>query len=134
MIMNKFQNKIAKLSKNYHNVIVAGSAFGSIQDLLEICDTVFVVADKPPSIKAKNLVYRQSFSGSEHLPTIDFLFFDLSTTHLLEQAIPAMGKHRPLVLIEGANVIGRDISGPLYNSHYNAVHQDKHFHVWKSNQ
>jgi hypothetical protein len=53
--MNKIQKRLRKLSRNNTHALVLGSAFGILDQILEIYDTVFVVSESPPAIKAKNL-------------------------------------------------------------------------------
>jgi hypothetical protein len=134
MNMNKFQKRIKKLSKNCQTAIVVGSAFGHLEELLEIFNTVFVIATSTPSVKAKNLVYRESFDNFEQLSDINFVFYDLSEVSMLNRSSSVWHRSHPLVIIEGKEVIGRDLSGPLYSSGYNAIYQDKEYHVWRLKQ
>jgi hypothetical protein len=134
MIMNKFQKRISKMSKSCQAAIVVGSAFGHLEELLEIFGTVFVVDDQPPAIRAKNLVYRESFEMFEQMSEVNFMFYDLNTIGLLDKSPGIWNRNRPIVIIEGRDVIGRDFSKALYDNRYNAVHQEEEYHVWKLNQ
>jgi hypothetical protein len=51
-VMNKIQKTLRKLSPNNTHALVLGSAFGILDQVLEIYDTVFVVSASPPAIKA----------------------------------------------------------------------------------
>lgn len=134
MIMNKFQKRIVKMSKSCQAAIVIGDAFGHLEELLEIFGTVFVVADQPPTIRAKNLVYRESFDKFEQMSEINFMFYNLNTVGLLERSTGLWYRNKPIVIIEGRDVIEREFSKALYASRYNAVHQEEEYHVWKLNQ
>lgn len=134
MIMNKFQKRITKLSKNWQTALVIGNAFGHLEDLLGIFDTVFVIADHPPAIKARNLVYREMFDQFEQLSDIHFMFYDRNTIEMFRSSMGIWNRNKPVVIIEGHDVIGRDLSGHLYTNSYNAVHQEEEYHVWKMKQ
>lgn len=121
------------MSKSSQAAIVVGSAFGHLAELLEIFGTVFVVDDHPPAIRAKNLVYRESFDFFEQLSEVNFMFYDLNTVGLLEKSTGVWNRNRPIVIIEGRDVISRDFSKALYASRYSAVHQEEEYHVWKLN-
>lgn len=134
MIMTKFQKRITKLSKNCQFAIVVGTGFGYLEELLDLFDTVFVIADQPPSIKTKNLVYRENFEMFEQMPNINFMFYDRDAVDKLDRSVGIWSRSSPMVIIEGEEVIGRDLSRSLYGNGYVAVHQETQYHVWRTRQ
>ena len=132
--MNKFQKRISKMSTSCQAAIVVGDGFGHLQELLEVFNTVFVVASKPPAIRARNLIYRESFELFEQLAEVNFMFYNLNSIGLLEKSTGIWTRNKPIVIIEGKDVIGREFSKSLYATRYNAVHQEEEYHVWKLNQ
>jgi hypothetical protein len=60
IIMSKFTKKISKVHKELKDILVVGSAFGNIEDLLETCSTVFISHPKDENLRRKNLVYREN--------------------------------------------------------------------------
>ena len=58
--MTKFKKRLHKLSRNHAHALVLGSAFGILDQVVEIYNTVFVVSAEQPAFKAKNLVYKET--------------------------------------------------------------------------
>ncbi len=58
--MAKFAKRLKKLSGYTENALVVGTAFGNLDQLLEIYINVFVINDEPPSVKARNLIYKEN--------------------------------------------------------------------------
>ena len=82
--MNKFVKRLNKLSRGSENALVIGTAFGNLENILSNYKTVFVIGDNPPSVKSRNLVYRQNFDHLNQLTEISVIFFDLDKLYLLE--------------------------------------------------
>ena len=128
--MTKFEKRLSKAIGKCENAIVVGNGFGYLEPLLAICKTVFVISAQPPEIKAKNLVYREGFNRIEHLSDISVMFVDLNQLHTLEMTSPMWTRYYPSIIIEGAEPIGRDLSGVLYKNHYACTDTKENFHIW----
>lgn len=131
MIMNKFQKRISKTTKNHGSALVIGSGLGHLEEILEVFRIVFVIADVAPNIKARNLTFRENFDDLNPITDIDAIFFDLDHIKYLENVSSIWHKYPAPILIEGNDVIEREFSKPLYKHNYRAVDQQGIYHVWK---
>jgi len=131
IIMNKFQKRISKLSKNLNNAIVVGSAFGNLENLLEMFKTVFVINDSPPKIKARNLVYRSDFGSLISYADITVIFVDLDRLDMLQTLSDIWQRNNSVVVIEGGEAIGREFSKSLYHTRWQCTSLQGTYHVWE---
>ena len=131
MIMNKFQKRLCKLDKNQVNAVVIGCAFGNLENILEIYATVFVIDDKLPTVKAKNLVYREDFYNLNAITEVGAIFFDLSRLDQFEMVKDFWQRNKSKVIIEGDEPIGREFSKPLYDTGWGCTSKQGLFHVWE---
>lgn len=129
--MNKFEKRLRKLLGSPENALVIGTGFGKLEEILEIFKTVFVTACPRPEIKSKNLVYLENFESCYTAIDISVIFIDLSEVNRLVRLQPVWTRWRAVTLVEGNDVIGRDISKPLWDQNYRAVDQHGIYHVWK---
>ena len=129
--MNKFQKRLHKLSRNNTHALVLGSAFGILDQVVEIYDTVFVVSESPPAIKAKNLVYKETFVKLDHIQNIASIFIDHNELHNLDKVEALWKKHNSIIFIEGDVRIDNTIAKPLYDSGWACTSLQGIFHVWE---
>jgi hypothetical protein len=131
MIMNKLQKRLRKLDKNQVNAVVIGNAFGNLENILEIYNTVFVIDENSPAIKAKNLVYRENFHNLNSITEVSAIFFDLSRLDQFEMVKHFWQRNNSKVIIEGDEPIGREFSKPLYDTGWGCTSKQGSFHVWE---
>jgi hypothetical protein len=131
MIMNKFQKRLCKLYKNQVNAVVIGTAFGNLENVLEIYNTVFVIDENFPTIKAKNLVYREDFHNLNAITEVSAIFFDLTRLDRFEMVKDFWQRNNSKVIIEGDEPIGREFSKPLYDTGWGCTSKQGLFHVWE---
>jgi hypothetical protein len=131
MIMNKFQKRLRKLLNNPNNALVLGTAFGNLENVLEIYSTVFVINGDPPEIKAKNLVYKENFDNLNAITEVSAVFFDLNQLDQLEIVKEFWRRNNSKVIIEGDEPIGREFSKPLYDTGWGCTSKQGLFHVWE---
>ena len=129
--MDKFEKRLRKISKHTENALVVGSAFNSIEKILSIYSTVFVISEEQPTIKAKNLVYRENFDHLNLLGGINVIFFDLTTISQLDTLKHFWQRHNSKIVIEGNDPIGREFSKPLYETGWGCTSLQGMFHVWE---
>lgn len=129
--MDKFAKKIRKIFKNPENAIVIGKGFGNLSSILSAHNTAFVIEPENLDIKAKNLVYIESFDFLHLLYGVRIIYFDLDKIHYLEKMKKYWNTHNALIIIEGSEPIGREFSKPLYDTGWNCTSTDKHFHIWE---
>lgn len=130
-IMNKFEKRLKKISKNIENCLVVGQGFGHLEELTEIYNTVFVINRTRPELRAKNLVFRDNFDDTSYMSNISSVFFDLDSISKLETSSPVWLKCKSLVIIEGDAPIERHLSGPLYQAGWECTGVQGFFHVWE---
>lgn len=129
--MSKLAKRLRKLVKSPENAVILGQGFGHLDIVLELFKTIFIFSWDSPQIKAKNLVFRENFNDLAPLAEVSMVFVDLDQLHHLEKIMPVCLKCRSLIIIEGNEVIGRDLSKILYANNYRAVDQHGFYHVWK---
>ena len=129
--MTKFKKRLHKLSRNHAHALVLGSAFGILDQVVEIYDTVFVVSTAPPAIKAKNLVYKETFVKLDHIQNIASIFIDQNELCNLDKVEALWKKHNSIIFIEGDIRIDKTIAKPLYDSGWACTSLQGIFHVWE---
>ena len=132
--MNKFQKRLSTLTKNNTSALVIGTAFGQISQILSMYSTVFVVNEDMLELKAKNLIYRQTIDRLDYIVNVGVVFLDMKHIGKLENLQTFWKKNNSLVLIEGNDVISRDLSKPLYDSGWRCTSLQGIFHVWEKQQ
>lgn len=129
--MNKSQKRLYKLSRNTAHALVLGSAFGILDQVVEIYDTVFVVSADRPLVKAKNLVYKETFVKLDHIQNIASIFIDYNELCNLGQVEALWKKHNSKIFVEGGVRIDNTIAKPLYDSGWACTSLQGIFHVWE---
>jgi len=131
MIMNKLQKRLRKLDKTQNNAVVIGTAFGYLENILEIYNTVFVIDKILPTVKAKNLVYKENFDNLNAITEVSAIFFDLTQLNQFEMVKDFWQRNDSKVIIEGDEPIGREFSKPLYDTGWGCTSKQGLFHVWE---
>jgi len=129
--MNKFQKRIHKLSRDHDHALVLGSAFGILDQVVEIYNTVFVVSAEQPAFRAKNLVYKETFVKLDHIQNIASIFIDHNELCNLDKVEALWKKHNSIIFIEGDVRIDNTIAKPLYDSGWACTSLQGIFHVWE---
>jgi len=129
--MSKFAKKIKKYIGENKNVLVVGRAFGHLESLKDIFNTVFVVNNFEDRLKYKNFVYRENFDSIVDIGNVAVILVDIEQIKSLESMPTYWTKYKPIVLIEGNDPIDRTKSSYLYKYGYRCVEQLGFCHVWK---
>lgn len=129
--MSKFIKRISKSTKFEGNAVVIGDGFGYLSDILTLFPSVFVVLNDNERIKARNLIYRTDLNNLHLLPSIGVVFIDLKHKNKIDEFENLMVHVRPIFLIEGNEVIGREWTKKFYQLGYRATDQQGYFHQWK---
>jgi hypothetical protein len=129
--MNKFQKRLMKLSRSNTHALVLGSAFGMLDQVLEIYDTVFVVSAVQPNIKAKNLVYKENFVKLDHLQDMSSIFVDVDQLDHLDKVEAMWRKHNAKLFVEGGDRVENEKVKILYDSGWACTSLQGTFHVWE---
>ena len=128
--MNKFQKRLKKISNNAENCLVVGQGFGHLKELTELYNTVFVIDQVRPELKAKNLVFRDNFTDTSYMSGVSAVFFDLASVGRLEISSPIWIRCKSFVIIEGDDPIERQFSAPLYRAGWLCTSRQGYFHAW----
>ena len=132
--MSKFIKRLKKAKFNFDVALVVGDDFVPIEELLEEFNTVFVIADYPPKIKAKNLIFRNKNSSLEPLPAISAFFLEEKLNRKITDYTPVIIKSKPSLVIWNSNHLDREDIKPLLNHGYKRVSKEYEYHFWKYNK
>lgn len=99
--MNKFKKRFLTANKNKRNALVVGSGLGYIEQLSDSLSTVFVIDNFDRSLRRKNIVYKDDFTGISLLPEIDFVFIDFNQYGNLEKLQPVLVNNKCTIFIQG---------------------------------
>ena len=129
--MTKLQKRILKTSKRIENCLLIGEGFGFLENFIEVFKTVFVINNKKPSLRTKNLIFRSNEDDLSQLTDITHIIFDRKQIIKLEKFQYLWNKHNSIILIEGNEPIEREFSKSLYNSGWQCTDTQGFFHVWE---
>ena len=130
--MSKFIKRLSKVGKNIDTALVVGEDFVPLEDLLNNFNTVFVVADDHPNIKARNLVYRNFKSSLDALPAISVFFIQEKYNSSIANYLPLLTKSKATLVIWNSDKLDREKIKPLLNYKYKRVSKEHDYHFWKS--
>jgi hypothetical protein len=131
IIMAKFQKRLRKMSVNSTNALVIGHGFGKIEDIVQTFNSVFITFYDNIDFKSKNLIYREKIDDLSTLVEIGAVFIDLKNLNKLSEVMPMIRKYRAPVLIEGRDMISKELAQPLIDFGYRPTDQSDSFYVWK---
>jgi len=132
MSMDKIKKKLRKLSKIQGNALVLGSAFGNIENILTIYNTVFVIDENVPTAKAKNLIYKENFNYLNAITEVTAIFVDLNRLDRFESVRDFWQRNNSKIIVEGNEPIGREFSKSLYDTGWRCTSTQGSFHVWEN--
>lgn len=121
-----------KLDKRTRNVLVVGTAFEQLEDLLETFATVFVINDINPRLQKRNVVYRENFDNIHLLTDIDLIIIDINQEHAIPELIQVWRRTNPTIVIQGPELISKDFQKLLKVDHYAIIEVAKGYYVWKN--
>ena len=124
--------KLSKTKNDLINVLVIGKGIGGLEEIIEIFQSVFVIASTRPEIKARNLIYYENFNFISHLSGISFIIFDRNSLESLNKTIAVWSSCKPLIIIEGEDIVERPTADILYHFGYRPWERNKKYHIWKS--
>jgi len=130
--MTKFSKRIKKINRRARNLLVIGTAFGNLEELLDSFDTVFVVGSNPPIIKKRNLIYRENYDGIHMLTDVDIIIVDFDHSNFIPELTQVWRRTGPAIVVQGPDLISKDIQKILKSDHYNIVEVTKGYYLWKN--
>lgn len=129
--MAKFSKKLSKIKKHLANCIVLGEGFGHLEDILESFGTVFILGATSLTIRQRNIIYVADVDYVSSLSDIDMVFVDLNRTQDMRFLAPAITRWKPIIFIEGPEIISNEQSESIKSLNYEVVELEKHYQVWK---
>jgi len=133
--MAKFRKRITKMSKKpLNDALVLGTAFGNLDELLDIYNTVFVYDEILPSVKARNLVLKQDLQSCLDITTVTGLFIDLKFVRLFDSITPLLSRPRPELFVEGDEVVPKTETKNLWRCGYRPLEKCGTFHYWSKTE
>ena len=130
--MTKFSKRIKKINRRARNLLVIGTAFGNLEELLDSFDTVFVVSSNPPIIKKRNLIYRENYNDIHTLTDVDIIIVDFDHSNFIPELTQVWRRTNPAIVVQGPDLISKDIQKILKSDHYNIVEVAKGYYLWKN--
>lgn len=128
--MDKFKKRISKNVKKVPiDCLVIGNGFGYLDNLLEMFNTVFVY-ESDISIKARNLILRETIESTFDLRDVTAVFIDLNKLHIMNQLSPLLTSVEPDIFVEGDDVIPKTETKLLYQIGYRAIAKLGWCHQW----
>lgn len=128
--MSKFTKRVLGKGKNSRCCLVIGDGFGLIDDIIDNFRTVFIVNSGDRSLRKRNVVYRQDFTGIDILTDIDVIFINRDQERGLALSEPVFAKFRPTVIIENTDSWSRESIRSLQIKGYHLVETHKNFVKW----
>ena len=129
--MSKFAKRLRKSLGHLENCLVVGHGFGKMDDLFEIFNTVFLIAEQRPTIKSKKLVYRENYDDLNQISELSVIFFDVDQIKEFKSVLPLVYRFKPYVIVEGSDIRDRNYFKDLYENRYQAVEIHNTHHLWK---
>ena len=130
--MTKFSKRIKKINRRARNLLVIGTAFGNLEELLDSFDTVFVVISNPPIIKKRNLIYRENYNDIHTLTDVDIIIVDFDHNNFIPELTQVWRRTNPAIVVQGPDLISKDIQKMLKSDHYNIVEVVYGYYLWKN--
>lgn len=129
--MASFSKKIRKLNKFPKNALIIGKAFGQLEELSEIFDSLFVVGSDNNLLRKRNIIYREDFEFLTSLPDIDFIFVDKDYFEQLLKINQIWRKNRSYLVTEGEAPPDKHIYKFLAAETFTIADAHKHHIFWK---
>ena len=129
--MASFSKKIRKLNKFPKNALIIGKAFGQLEELSEIFDSLFVVGSDSNLLRKRNIIYREDFEFLTSLPDIDFIFVDKDYFEQLLKINQVWRKNRSYLVTEGEAPPDKHLYKFLATETFKIIDAHKHHIFWK---
>jgi hypothetical protein len=130
--MTKFSKRIKKINRKSRNLLILGTAFGHLEELLDSFGTVFVVSNSLPIIKKRNLIYRENYDDIHVLTDVDIIIVDFEYGNFIPELTQVWRRTNPAIVVQGPDLISKDIQKILKSDHYNIVEITKDYYLWKN--
>ncbi len=130
--MNKFTKRIVKSTKNQSVCLVVGTAFGNLEELANVFDTVFLhTNDRSSALKKKNIVFLEILDTHTDISLVSTIFMDMDYISKLPDLRSMMTKYSPTIMIGSGEFIDKTWNKFLNDHRYQIVELFKDYQIWK---
>lgn len=130
--MSKHIKRINKIKKNPRNALVVGSAFGELNQYVDVFSTTFVWRSAGEKLRCKTVVYRNTVESLNQLAEIDFIFIDKDHFAEISHLYNVWRKSKSVILTQGPTFVQSTLQRFLNSEHYYAVEVTKQYMIWKT--
>jgi hypothetical protein len=130
--MSKQTKRINKIKKNPKNALVVGSAFGELNQYVDVFSTTFVWQSSGDKLRRKTVVYRDTVESLNQLAEIDFIFIDKDHFAEIKNLHSVWRKSKSVILTQGTTFTEKALQKFLNSEHYYAVEVTKQYMIWKT--
>lgn len=123
-----------KAQFNFDTALLVSDDFTHLNDLLSVFNSVFVISNTHPGVRAKNLIYRNIKSSLELLPVISVFILQEQYNSLISNYTPILVKSKPAMVIWNSDKLDKEKIKPLLNYGYKRISKEHEYHFWKVNK
>lgn len=129
--MTTLAKKIKKAVKTSGSIICISPSDQLIDDMSMYYSSVFVLIDRDPIIKRKNVIYRNSIDGLNKLPDIKFLYFGEEAINQIHKLQSLINQYSAFVIIQSGEWLDKKTSKSLTGNYYEITEKHKNWQLWK---
>jgi len=129
--MNKFTKRIVKSTKNQSVCLVVGTAFGNLEELANVFDTVFLhTNNRVNALKKKNIIFLENIDSNLDIPLVSMIFLDLDYLTSLSSFRQLLTKYSPTLMIGSGEFIDKTWNKFLNDHRYQIIELFKDYQIW----
>jgi hypothetical protein len=129
--MNKFTKRIVKSTKNQSVCLVVGTAFGNLEELANVFDTVFLhTNNRANALKKKNIIFLETIDSNLDIPLVSMIFLDLDYLTSLSSFRQLLTKYSPTLMIGSGEFIDKAWNKFLNDHRYQIIELFKDYQIW----
>lgn len=129
--MAKFAKRLQKTIKSTESCVVLGTAFGNLDTVSDMFNTVFILLAEDTTFRKRNVVYRDTFDDISIFPNVSLLLIDKDHVKNLERLKSVITRFCPLIYIGDGEFIDKEYSKMLAKHRYEIVELFKDYQIWK---
>lgn len=126
-----FSKRIAKIVKNVNSVLIIGLPNDIILAMSEVFPTIFVFGDEITCPRRKNIIFRETASGLDSCPPVNFIMINIEKLNSLDSLWPNIMTTKPKIFFNTENPISKEYIKALKTASYEPVYGGKNYHIWQ---
>lgn len=133
--MSDLTKKLKKFARTPQTAIALEASSEMLESLSKAFNTVFVFAVNPPSVKKRNLIYRELVADIDQIPEVGLIYAEAGGIEHLATLLTVFQHHKPTLMIASGEYLHKKAARWL-NEHvrYEMVDITKHWQLWKLKQ